>query len=90
MHILRKLCALLAALLLAATPALAASMKVVTNHTAAVYRSASSGSDSVSVREGLEMKLVGYEGGWAKVKLYSAVALKPLAEKTPSSASRKS
>lgn len=69
MHTIRKLCALLAVLLLAATPALAASVTVVTNQATEVHQSASSGSVSVSVANGLEMKLVGYHSGWGKVNL---------------------
>lgn len=57
------------ALLLIATPAMAASVAVVTNADAAVHRAASDQSEAITVSEGLELKLTGYESGWGKVSL---------------------
>lgn len=67
MRFLRKLCAVMLALLLTAAPALAASMAVVTNQAAEVYRSAASDSESVRVKKGLEMTLTAYKNGWGRV-----------------------
>ena len=69
MRTIRKLCAAMLALLLIATPAMAASVAVVTNADAAVHRAASDQSEAITVSEGLELKLTGYESGWGKVSL---------------------
>ena len=69
MRTIRKLCAAILAILLMGMPAMAASVAVVTNAAAPVHRSASEGSDAVTVPSGLEMKLTGYENGWGKVTL---------------------
>ena len=69
MRTLQKLCAATLALVLLATPALAASIQVVTNQAADVYRAASTGSEAVTVPNGVEMKLTDYLNGWGKVSL---------------------
>lgn len=69
----RALCILIAALTLAATPAMA-SYNMYFNTAAKVYQKPSSSSRSLSVPKGMKVKMVAVKGNWAMVKNGKAVA----------------
>ena len=70
----RALCVLLAAVILSATPALAASYSMYFNTATKVYQKASSSSRSLKVPKGMKVKMVGVSGSWAKIKNGNNVA----------------